>query len=955
MVWFWNKEKSGPRAQGSRRRPDKSSSSTNLHLEGLEERLAMDASSLSKDSVSNIVDLTRGDGAAFSSSLAQLYTAYENRTGNQFDISSLSISDNYFYSTSNRISISVQANGSLSTLMGDLSKVGATELTATKGKVSGWVSLDELESIKELSSVEYVAWDMKPHLNVGPVVDEADTIMRANLARQLYGVTGAGVTVGIISDSFNTDGLYPVDVQTGALPPGVRIMSDNIGTDEGRAMAQLVHQLAPGANLVFYTAGSSKEEMAQAITDLAAAGCNVIVDDVIFFSEAFFQEDVVAQAVDQVTAQGVTYVSSAGNEDSQSWQQNFNPSDVYVQNSTLTELFPGITGQLMDFNPGAQVDVLQPCVIAPNSATPIIFNWDNSFASATGGLVGPTDDYGMFAITIDPSGSITLIAFSDDPNTASGEAMETLFIDNSDNDTSLQFYIGIFNHGSTNNFLKSIWMRDVLRVFDFGENTVGHATLWGHANSPGAIAAAAAPWFNPTQPEYFTSAGGVPLLFDNDGNRIPANILRKPNVTGIDGTDTTVPGFAPFFGTSAAAPHVAAVAALMIQASPTASPRAIRIAMEQSALDLYKPGFDFLSGYGLVQADAAIATLLNSHTYLLVDVSQSMIGTSSLDINGDGKLTDADDLDHDGIKGTPLDESIAIMNQLDTEHFFLPQVSIIIFGQDAKFVDMSPTGGVQTTAAYTVGTLPNLDSFEVGSAGQFQTSLVNASKSYYDSALNLMLGNLTAGGYSEAVMITDGGGLLSTSNTIINSLAANGVTVNSYLVGHYYTVGSTSSIQRLAGGTGGTVAVDFTPVIVDNAVIRPSVAALPTFTLSINQFDSVVRFGLNTVPVGTVTAPTYSYADPTKRASNNNSGRISSVVDLESLTHDDTTTDPAPTEVGTPTTLPETPTTVDTGTNTETPDTTDTTPVVDVTVDPSTDITPAEPAQPTEPAELAAA
>lgn len=924
MAWFWNKKKTGSQPQKGRR-----PLSPNLHLEGLEERLAMDASgALNKDNFSNVVNLSRGDGVNFSSSLAQLYTSYEKNAGNPFDISSLSYSDQYFYK-GNLISVSVSGNGSVATMMSDLTKAGATDLSAAHGKVSGWVSLDELQAVKSLTSISYVSWDLKPHLNVGPILDPADSIMRANIARQMYNVTGAGITVGIISDSFNSDGLLPLDVADGALPPNVRIMSDAIGTDEGRAMAQLVHQLAPSANLVFYTAGTSKEEFAQAITDLAAAGCNVIVDDVIFFNEAFFQEDVVAQAVDQVTAQGVTYVSAAGNADAQSWQQTFDPSGIYVQNSVLSELFPGISGQLNDFNPGATVDTLLPCIIAPESSTPIIFNWDNSFASATGGKVGPTDDYGMFAVTIDDSGTVTLIAFSDDVNSFSGEAYEQLNIVNDDQDP-LQFYIGIFNHGSTNNFIKSIWTRDVLRVFDFGENSVNHSTIWGHALAPGAIAVAAADAETPTVPESFTSVGGTPLLFDNDGNRIPANVQRKPNVTGIDGTDTTVPGFAPFFGTSAAAPHVAAVAALMLQAAPNSSPRAIRVALEQSALDLYTPGFDFVSGYGLVQADAAIGVLLKAHTYLMIDVSQSMVGTSSLDIDGDGKLTDADDLDHDGVKGTPLDEAIAIVNELNDQRFFLPNVSIIIFGKDAKFVDMSPTGGVQTSATYTVGSLPNLDTIKVGSAGQYQTSVVNATRSYYDSPLNLVLSDHDATAYSEAVMITDGAGLLSASNTTVNSLAAAGITVNSYLVGHYYTVGSTTSIQRLANATQGNIAVDFTAVIVDNAVIRPSVAALPTFTVAINQFGSVVRFGLDPTPVGQVIPPTFSYVDPTKKSGSSNSS-ISSVVEIKDL-GDEEGTDVTTTDPGTPTTLPETPTTGGSDSNETTTDPTDSTTVVDTTV-----------------------
>src|SRR6202041_1444323 len=84
--------------------------------------------------------------------------------------------------------------------------------------------------------------------------------------------------------------------------------------DEGRAMLQIVHDVAPGASLAFYTADDSEADFASGIGKLAAAGAKVIADDVGYFDEPFYQDGILAQAVDAVEAQGVTYVSAAGND-----------------------------------------------------------------------------------------------------------------------------------------------------------------------------------------------------------------------------------------------------------------------------------------------------------------------------------------------------------------------------------------------------------------------------------------------------------------------------------------------------------------------------------------------------------------------------------------------------------------------------------------------------------------
>ena len=125
--------------------------------------------------------------------------------------------------------------------------------------------------------------------------------MRQALDESGLNVNGTGIKVGVLSDSFNDLGGAAADEADGALPSAskIQVLEDlaSGGTDEGRAMMQIIHDIAPGASLAFYTAFKSEQDFANGILALAAAGCKVICDDVSYFDEPFFQNGVVAQAI----------------------------------------------------------------------------------------------------------------------------------------------------------------------------------------------------------------------------------------------------------------------------------------------------------------------------------------------------------------------------------------------------------------------------------------------------------------------------------------------------------------------------------------------------------------------------------------------------------------------------------------------------------------------------------
>ena len=137
--------------------------------------------------------------------------------------------------------------------------------------VSGRVPIAQLAALARLAPLAgarpaYMA------TSIGSVTSQGDEALEADDARMIFGVDGSGVTVGVLSDSFdNFDGTpltdYAADVASGDLPAGVTLLDDSVtGTDEGRAMAQLISDLAPGAQLSFHTAFGGLAGFAQGLS-----------------------------------------------------------------------------------------------------------------------------------------------------------------------------------------------------------------------------------------------------------------------------------------------------------------------------------------------------------------------------------------------------------------------------------------------------------------------------------------------------------------------------------------------------------------------------------------------------------------------------------------------------------------------------------------------------------------
>ncbi|HEX9186324.1 MAG TPA: neuroendocrine convertase 1, partial [Vicinamibacteria bacterium] len=199
-------------------------------------------------------------------------------------------------------------------LLEDLRRQGATVESAYPeyDAIRAGISLARVERIAALDGVRFVEPAHEAVTNVGAVTSQGDAAHRAPQARAL-GLTGAGIKVGVLSDGVAS---LATSQATGDLPTGANmtVLPGQAGSgNEGTAMLEIVHDLAPGAPLSFATAFGGVASFAANIRALRDAGCQVIVDDVTYFNEGAFQDGPIAQAVNDVTATGVLYFSSAAN------------------------------------------------------------------------------------------------------------------------------------------------------------------------------------------------------------------------------------------------------------------------------------------------------------------------------------------------------------------------------------------------------------------------------------------------------------------------------------------------------------------------------------------------------------------------------------------------------------------------------------------------------------------
>lgn len=471
----------------------------------------------------------------------------------------------------------------------------------------------------------------------GSFVSEALSQLRADAARSSYDVDGRGVKVGVLSDSYSRRAgpatTAAQDVASGDLPgPGnpcgrttpVQVVDDTSmfsKADEGRAMLQAVHDVAPGAALAFATAENSDSSFTGNILDLANVGADVIVDDYTYFSEPFYQDGIIAKAVTDVTSVGIPYFSMAFNNnrriagnDSNSWEAPaYRPTTCPAAVNDLPAANPT---DCMDFNPGAPADN-QFGLTATGGGTTLRF--DMQWAQP---WFGVNTDFNLYLVSVAPNPD-EVVASSTIVNATTQKPFE--FAVHAPANTAAFNYQVVIGRMAGSATPRIKWVNadngaGSIAALEYPVSAAGDTvgpTIFGHNGSTSAQTVGAVPFSDASIVEDYSSRGPVTHVFGPVNGLTPAaplpgpQITAKPDVVATDGGQNTFfgpdfgGGLFRFFGTSQAAPHAAAVAALQIDAEPSITQQEVKEAQKSSATPI--PGFGPLAaGAGLIDAKRAL-------------------------------------------------------------------------------------------------------------------------------------------------------------------------------------------------------------------------------------------------------------------------------------------------------------------------------------------------------------
>ncbi len=471
--------------------------------------------------------------------------------------------------------------------------------------VTAYVEPAQMASLAALSQVANVQEALRPDAGAASVratsgahtaqaacapgiVSEGDAQLKAVDARTAFPIDGAGVTVGVLSDSFDRATDTPThaanDIAAGELPGAgnpcgrttpvnvIAESSDQSGnSDEGRAMVQIVHDLAPGANLAFATANGGVFAFADNIRALQQAGASVIVDDISYFIEPFYQDGPVSVAIQDVISRGAMYFTSAGNSNGVDQAGNLIASyEAPYRPTPCPDVVAGFGVDCQSFNPAGD-DATFGMAVAPGGGFTMVFQW----AQPWGGVETDLDIIVLNANGVPIAGSL-------DTNNADGSQrpMEAFSYVNRTGDVEIVYLLIGRPSGPPTGALKYVMLRSAgILATEYNatnsSDTFG-PTVVGHSMANSALSVGAIPFNDAESPETFSSRGPATVYFGPTLDANPAAVLsapetrQKPDFAATDGNQNNFFGepdgsIFRFFGTSSAAPHAAAVAALMRQ------------------------------------------------------------------------------------------------------------------------------------------------------------------------------------------------------------------------------------------------------------------------------------------------------------------------------------------------------------------------------------------------------
>ena len=495
-----------------------------------------------------------------------------------------------------------------------------------------WVPIDKFDTLSTFKGITAIRLVTRAHSNVGNELTEGDHTMHCDAAREVWPnqADGNGIKVGVISGDCGSTSSDIVSgnityldrsIASGDLTTRPFLIIDSANNPpgitsrihEGLEMMEIVQDLAPKAQLAFATGVWGMVDFANKIDALAQAGCNIITDDLLYDEEPMFEDGEVAKTIERASnIHQIVYTAAAGNLAKNVFSFDFSPITTSI----------GGTNRLVHNNVnGTSYSYPTTITIQPSQSADIVLQWDDPFENSN-------NDFDFYLVDVNNPNSII---YANDLQNGSHTVVvggTSHVVRSSPLETKIITVVGAVAktyalYVVRNTVTDNPTPRMKLMIYQ------GALSLWasqpssiiGHSTSKSVLACGAMVDGDQAQLiEDFSSLGpativqtGAPIA----GTQRPLAQARvKPDVMAVDGIMTSV-NDQPFKGTSAAAPHVAGIAALLLSAVPSlkTNANAARDIIRNGCLAFGVKTPNPMYGYGKADAFRTVAqaiTQLNS-------------------------------------------------------------------------------------------------------------------------------------------------------------------------------------------------------------------------------------------------------------------------------------------------------------------------------------------------------
>jgi subtilisin family serine protease len=452
--------------------------------------------------------------------------------------------------------------------------------------IQGWLPVEALETVAVQDDVYFIRRPIKAYplenLHVGNSTTEGLAVINGP-AWHAAGYTGTGVKVGIIDAGFvGYPGLLGTD-----LPASVSIKNfvDGEGdaqvdgtTEHGTACAEVIHDLAPDAEIYLVKIGTDLD-LAEAVDWLITQHVDIISTSFGFYNAAPGDgTGSLADLVSQARAAGVLWITAAGNDRVTHWGGAYDNRD---------------DDNFHEFADGEDVNCFTFALFGGDDCAPIFLGIINLFVRWSD-WDNVDQDYDVHIVRWNGTDWETVASSTNvqdgSPGQTPTEWVTAIIFDFA----PYGFRIERVNGDQPVNF--EVFTPGLIS-FGFGLKETVHArSLANLADSPGAVTVAALDVTSPYPQEFYSSEGPT-----NGPGGIETGGIIKPDISGFANVSTQSYGPGLFNGTSAATPHVAGAAALVLSAHPGLSPDQIQAFLQGLAIDMGSPSIDTQFGYGRLQ------------------------------------------------------------------------------------------------------------------------------------------------------------------------------------------------------------------------------------------------------------------------------------------------------------------------------------------------------------------